>query len=538
MFLLRSSCAALLLVAGGCVDTRADPAVVEPESVPLDDQGVSIDLEGVRAVVPEHAYGLHASVYDNSLHDAGVPELVQGAGVRLLRYPGGGYSDNYHWSSHELSLFHASGNATRGYLAENSDFPSFMRVAEAAGATVMVTANYGTNLAGTGPGEPKEAAAWVAYANGDPESELEIGEDASGVDWHTVGYWASLRAATPDPEQPDALDFLRISRREPFGIRYWEIGNEVFGNGYYGQNYEEDLHVAYEGGEEGLAERAGHAALSGSTYGAGVLEFAEAMKAVDPDIAVGAVLNSVYDTWGPGWNRSVLSVCGSAIDFGIVHYYPGHDPASLLAAPRRQIQSIVDELFAQFASYGGENFERIGIAVTELGPGVGLDFREFPEDRHAIGLFALDAYLSFLRAGAFNVDWLELHNGTFLSEYSNARGHAYYGIELAHRLAEPGDALLATTSSAGALVVHAARKADGRVGLLVTNTRARGNPDTRVTIDVTGGVLGTTGERYDFAPAESGPSPLVGPEPITDFTTPFSLSIPPYQATLFLLDPA
>jgi hypothetical protein len=70
--------------------------------------------------------------------------------------------------------------------------------------------NYGSNLAGTGGGEPAEAAAWVAYANGSPADQKVIGKDSTGYDWKTVGYWASLRASKP-LEADDGQNFLRIA---------------------------------------------------------------------------------------------------------------------------------------------------------------------------------------------------------------------------------------------------------------------------------------------------------------------------------------
>jgi len=57
-----------------------------------------------------------------------------------------------------------------------------------AGAQAIITVNYGSNQAGTGGGNPAEAADWVRYAN------LDKG-------WN---------------------------------IHYWEIGNEIGGNGYFG----------------------------------------------------------------------------------------------------------------------------------------------------------------------------------------------------------------------------------------------------------------------------------------------------------------
>src|ERR671928_77302 len=89
------------------------------------------------------------------------------------------------------------------------------------GAQPMIIANYGT-------GTPAEAADWVRYAN------------------VTKGY----------------------------GAKYWTIGNENYGNGHYGANWEAD----------------DHADKSPTEYGNEVVAFADAMKAVDPTIKVGAVL--------------------------------------------------------------------------------------------------------------------------------------------------------------------------------------------------------------------------------------------------------
>jgi alpha-L-arabinofuranosidase len=63
-----------------------------------------------------------------------------------------------------------------------------MGVAAKSGATPILTVNYGSNTSGNGGGTPAFAAAWVQYAN------------------VTKGY----------------------------GVKYWEIGNEVYGNGEYG----------------------------------------------------------------------------------------------------------------------------------------------------------------------------------------------------------------------------------------------------------------------------------------------------------------
>jgi len=537
--LLRPSLPAVICLAAlGCVDTRK-PGTLKTTSPDGIDRTVTIDAATPLAVVPPLGYGMHSSVYDNSLHDPATPGALDQAGIRLLRYPGGGYSDNYHWSTHTLSPFHSGGKPSPGYIADASDFGSYDSLLESFGGSVMVTVNYGTNFDGTGPGEPKEAAAWVAYANGEPADDRELGLDGSGNDWHSVGYWAALRAASALASD-DGVNFLRIAHPAPLGVKYWEIGNELFGNGYYGQNFEEDLHAAYDTtGPYNNDGRRGLPSLSGGTYGAGVVAYAEAMRAVDPSIAIGAVLGTKFDGFGPSWNAAVLGACAPVIDFGIVHFYPGQDASSLLAAPRLQIAESFADLRQQFTALAGDHGQEIELAVTEVGPGPSVVWPRMGPARHAMGLFAADAYLSFLAEGAVNVDWLELHNGTFLSESSSAKGPAYYGISLAHLLAAEGDTLVATTTMQGSIVTHAALRADGSLGILVVNTQAPASDGSIEPVDVpvtsAGDDFPTSGLRYDYAPAADQPGVLGEPTAVSDVTTPFTVTLAPYQATLFVL---
>jgi hypothetical protein len=459
----------------------------------------------------------------------------------------------------------------------------------------MITVNYGSNLQGTGPGEPKEAAAWVAYANGDPDDTREIGMDGAGNDWQTVGYWAGLRASAPEAED-DGRNFLRISRAEPLGIQYWEIGNEVFGNGFHEPNgtngFELDMHVPYpgEGDDAGSAafDRYENPLLSGTTYGAGVRAYVDEMKAVDPDIKVGAVLGTppADDSWmtrvsGYYWNDDVLRECGPIIDFVIVHWYPNppsapqeDDPtentlfrvAGLLTYPRTQMPIMMSRLRESISEFGEENANNVEVVMTEVGTGIrvpqsssgGLD------RGHAMGMFAADMYLTAAEQGFVNVDWLELHNGTFLNERTQQKGPAFNGIQMARLLAAPGDRLVAAQSNTPSLIAHASVRDDGRIGVLLINTQAPELRVANVTIDLGGASVARSGDRYDYLPLAhpmpDGGTPdggmpeagapdagvrlnaasgtVTGPTPISDVESPFTLEVPPYGVTLLLFDPA
>lgn len=538
---VRRTCrlAGVLCLAGcdGRVEGTGDDAGGPP--APMDQRAaVSVDLAADMRQIPAHAFGMHTSVYDNALHDEELPDLLAATGITMLRYPGGGYSDNYHWAEHSMTPWppeEGELEPNQGYLADRSDFGNYVGILERVGAAAIITVNYGSNASHDGPGEPKEAAAWVAYANGDPDDSTEIGVDGTGRDWQSVGYWAGLRVAAPLAAD-DGRNFLRIGREQPLGIVYWEVGNEVFGNGYYageGDNgFELDLHAAYDG-----SARNGNEALSPTTYGRGVVDFVAAMKAVDPTIKVGAVLNTPPKdySWGPTWNTDTLVECGSVIDFAIVHWYTGSSPSDLLQQPYSVLGTMTQELRHSLELHGGEDPERIELFMTELGP----NFQMTSATNQAMGVFAANTYVAAIQHGFSHLDWLELHNGSFLSERSDRKGPAYHGIRMAYEFARPGDMLLGATSSAPRVVsAFAARRSDGTLALMLSNL-----DDEAVTVDVTvdGGSVLDGGTRFDYAPLEGGMGhshpggEVLGPSPISGLGNGFELEIPPLSVVDLVL---
>jgi hypothetical protein len=444
---------------------------------------VSVEMDQPRTFMSVRAPGIHTSVYDNHMMDPQLPQLLRLAGITTLRYPGGGYADNYHFSTYKPTRWQAEEPPRFGYYNPENHFGNFVKLLDQVPATAIITVNYGSNLAGTGGGEPAEAAAWVAYANGDPSDTRVIGKDSTGQDWKTVGYWASLRASQPLP-QDDGLNFLRIAHPRPVQILYWEIGNEVFGNGWYEKDklgYEEDLHAPYTKG------RRKHPNLSPQTYGKNVIEFSKAMKAVDPRIKIGAVLNAppMDNSWGPDWNAGVLKEAGPVIDFVIIHWYTGDllppdwkniNVPQLLTTPQADLPKITTALLELFRKYCGANAQNMQIAITEFGP------RPFSNmsDEIARALFAGDGYLSWVEAGAVNIDWLELH-ANFLDDKNNPKS-AYYAVQLIRKIFRPNDTVVSSSSSRESLTVHAVKRADGNLGVVLINKDPERDAAVRITI--------------------------------------------------------
>lgn len=501
------------------------------------------------ATVGPDLMGIHTSVYDGSMQSPTTPDLLKSVGITSLRYPGGSYADSYHWELNTGTHTPAAGAGSNViYIAMGADFGNFIGLMKNVGANAMITVNYGMNSAGTGPGTPEAAAAWVAYANGLPSNTMVIGVDSGNKDWLTVGYWASLRGAAPLAVD-DGLNFLRISHPDPVGIKNWEVGNELYGNGYYYGDcgWEPDMHVAYPATGTTCTGRNTNVALSPATYGAGVKAFATKMKAVDPTVKVGAIVHWPYNEYAD-WNGKVLPAACASIDFVVNHWYAGTTLASLLTVPHSDIPKMYADLRVQLttaANACGTKGATMPIAVTEWGPNTNNagDLQTalsppapaLPTHTQIPGIFAAESYANFMEQNAYAVHWLELHSNTYLGG-TDTPAWGYKGAQMAHYLAGVGDALIpAVVSGAAApsILAHASKHADGSVHVMLTNTSASAN--AAVVVNVTGGtVLPCIGTRHAYtpiAPDEDGP---VTSTPI--FATPdggsVAVSVPAYSVVV------
>lgn len=527
---------------------------------------VVVEADKPRAVLMPWTLGVHTLTSDTHLTDSEAIALLRAAGVTTLRYPGGRIADTFHWSTNVPSYWQGTGHPNVGY-GPTSNIGSFLRFMEQVG-TGIFTVNYGSNLAGSGGGEPAEAAAWVAYVNGSPTDTKSIGKDSVGNDWQTIGYWASLRAAAPLPSD-DGKNFLRIQHPAPFGIRFWEVGNQVYQNGYYGgEGLEEDAHASYpEKPADNEKSRKKNPSLSPAAYAKNFLEFARAMKAVDPKIHLGIPLNpsvmgqvnrqewtqdlitgkyvnnpaiNVDKDFGfaADWAKGVLSTTCNDVDFVSLPLTAGDTTAEsdykdldnykLLTAPQGSLATILGSIADQIQKSCGQRSRSIRVAITELGP---MPWAKVTEPV-VVGLFAADAYLTLAEFGVINVDWAQLHAGGFLDE-NNKPGPAYFGAQLVFALMNFNDAILTSSSTSTMLTVHASKRADGSIGIMLINKDAK-NPTT-VKISLKGATPAAKGARFDYG-KESPPegNSLVG-KAMDGLGSSFSVTMPPYTATVILM---
>jgi alpha-N-arabinofuranosidase len=224
---------------------------------------------------------------------ADVLERVKALRPGFVRWPGGNVAQDYHWiwgvgpRDERPDWINLSWQNER----EPSDFgtPEFIRFCRRLGAEPHVV----VNVEGRGA-TAEEAAAWVEYVNGDAATK-----------------YGSLRARHGSPE--------------PFGVKTWEIGNEIWGDWVRGHSDAE-------------------------TYARNYLRYHEAMRAVDPSLRFIAVGDNDM-----AWNRTVLRHAGAQIDYLAIHHYYGlrdveREYANLMARPLfyerfyRDVATVIREL--------------------------------------------------------------------------------------------------------------------------------------------------------------------------------------------------
>ncbi|MBR6569455.1 MAG: alpha-N-arabinofuranosidase [Clostridia bacterium] len=126
-----------------------------------------------------------------------VVEALKKIGVPVLRWPGGCFADEYHW---EDGIGPQEGrkrmvNTNWGGVVEDNSFGTheFLELCEQLGCEPYINANVGS-------GTVREMAEWVEYLNSEGDSTVVKKRWANG-------------------------------RKEPWGVKYWGVGNESWGCG-------------------------------------------------------------------------------------------------------------------------------------------------------------------------------------------------------------------------------------------------------------------------------------------------------------------
>ncbi len=462
---------------------------------------ITVNAASNLGTIPDSAFGINTAVWDNGFQNPTVISLTKALKPDVLRFPGGVDSDLYNWQTNTLS--------NGGYVNPNDTFDNFMGFANNVGAKAMITVNYGT-------GTPTEAAGWVKYAN--------------------------------------------VTHN--YDVKYWEIGNEVYGNGYYnGNGWETDDHAV--AGKPIM----GNPGLSPQTYADNAAQYISQMKAVDPSIKIGAVLTMPYNwPWGAtvngndNWNTTVLKTIGQDINFVDVHWYPetpGLETDAGLLADTNQIPAMVQELRKEIDQYAGWNAKNIQIFVTETNNTSSTPGQQ--SNNLVNALYLADDLAGFVQAGVQNVDWWDLLNsagdgynsptlygqnlfgdeGLLSSGQTSPKGAVeppantplptYYGYQMLADFAGPGDTLLGTLSNQPIIDSHAVKLPNGDLSVMLVNRDPSNTYDVSMNLEGYLPAPGATEEIYGEGSSSVTAKQVFGPG--TD------VKLPPYSATDILLHP-
>jgi hypothetical protein len=389
--------------------------------------------------------------------------------VGVIRIPGGSWSDDYGWLSCEMGAnqpgAYPCGQGWQTWAAKPTDFVNFLRAIGKSGDQVMYTMNVNVTA--------QEAAAAVAFFNALPSDATPIGTDSHGTDWHTAGYWAQLRADHGNPI--------------PLGIKYWELGNEIYG-GTPANGGTDCVAWGWENSWTCDGTEYVNGIGSGATRHAGYLEFRTAMRAVDPTILLGAVGTEDPADYA-NWGNEVIAAAGSVMDFYVVHPYAYYIPppntalgrAQILAQPQTHWHDLKTALQAAFDTYAGGR--QIPIAATEYNL-VSVQDQDTKQlmTRAVNALFVADSIGQALVNGFAMANQWDLSNGCASNhtcydllqiDHTFRRAPQYYAFPLWARFGSTSLPVTLDLDPATQLSVYAGRIDTSTLSLLAINKTGR-----------------------------------------------------------------
>jgi alpha-N-arabinofuranosidase len=232
-----------------------------------------------------------------------VLEAARDLRIPILRWPGGNFVSGYHWTDGIGPVDQRPRRLELAWGAEESNrfgTDEFIQYCRALGAEPYICVNMGS-------GTMDEAQAWVEYCNGTGNT-----------------YWANLRRAN--------------GHEEAYRVRYWGLGNEMYGRWQIG-------------------------ALSPEDYVKKARSFAAVMKWTDPSIELVSC-----GQWGWGeWDRIVVEGLAPYVRYHSIHLYVGSgDYHRNVFMPHQAERALrICETLIEKVRYENKIREPIGIAFDE-----------------------------------------------------------------------------------------------------------------------------------------------------------------------------
>src|ERR1051325_1979032 len=408
-----------------CVDDWSLVAVPPPDVV-----SISVNAGQVVSTVDPRFFGLNAVIWDDNFDSANTVSLLNELDNRLLRFPGGSLSDEYHWTT---------GKSGTNTFTWATSFSNFLHVATNTRAHVFITVNCGS-------GTPAEAAAWVRHANVTNNLGFKYWE----VGNENYGTWETHTNARPN----DA----------------WTYANRF--TNYYAQMKAADptikVGAVIINGEDSYANFTDHPATNSRTL-------------------------AVHNGWTPVL-LSRLKTLGVTPDFAIYHRYeqgPGAENDAALLQSAGDWTNDAAGLRLQLSDYLGAAATNVELVVTENNSVYTTPGKQTTSLVN--GLYLADSVGQVLQTEFNALVWWDLRNSQDLGNNNSAalygwRNYGDYGIldgsgqiaptnryptsyvaKLLKYFARGGDRVVRATTDSVYLSAYAVRRTNGFLTLLVIN---------------------------------------------------------------------
>jgi alpha-N-arabinofuranosidase len=341
-----------------------------------------------------------------------------------------------------------------------------------------------------------------------------------------------------------------------YGFKHWEIGNENYGS------WEHDENVP---------------AHDPFTYATRAKEFFSAMRAADPAIKIGVVVEAGEDKYAShtnhpatnprtekihtGWTPVMLATLkqlGVTPDFVIYHRYPQNpgkeNDAGLLQSTATWTTDAAD-LRRQLKDYLGDAATNVELVCTENN-----SVSEKPGKQSTSlvnALYLADSFGQIAQTEFNALVWWDLRNGRNTGNNNSPSLHGwrdygdygimhgatnfyptFYAMKLLKYFARGGDKIVRAASDNKLLSAYAARRADGSLALLVINK----NPTSELKTDFSfvgfeparDGKIFSYGVPQDEAARTGAGSPDIAQTNFTGAFKNFPCKFAPYSATVFV----
>lgn len=348
------------------------------------DATLSIDADTiVQTADPHRLTGTNISLWSRVpiIENADFQEAIRDWHPGSIRMPGGSWSNEYYWNGNGVR----TGSNDHGI----DNFDTSKQKADGTWEVDYSEYKKGFRL----HGEARHLS--------DYHGDLDIKTQHEWINSLDTEAMVTVNVGSGTPEV--AAEWVKwANHKQGYGVRYWEVGNELNGDWELGYRLPDG------------------SSMTGTIYAQRFVEYAKAMHAVDPDIRLG----------GPACSDLALDFVeelirdgGDAVDFVSIHAYPvgvnTRESADKFAAIQ-DLRNAIHRVNSWITKYQPERADEIEIGISEWNIKVN-------EDRDTADL--ISALWSALWVGALFEEGVDFANQWDLTTYTEEGGHSAFYID-------------------------------------------------------------------------------------------------------------